>query len=200
MRGIRVRVKSGDILISAPKGASQKVITDYVNQLRPWLREHIDKAPALADGDVIWNNLRLALQNAQVTKVSIQGSQLVVSGPDIKSRQKTLEKFLVKQAKQILPERLSILADVYDIDYSECKIRKLSARWGSCSSKRVITLNYMLVTLPEPLRDYVIYHELSHLKHLDHSSEFWSQVSKYCTDYKSYRKQLKQRPAVLRLS
>jgi predicted metal-dependent hydrolase len=157
------------------------------------------KSPSLTDGDVIWGNKRLNQRFSETSSVNIEDNELVVSGKTLETREEALEKFLIKQAKSYLIDRLRILADVYDIDYSIGKVRKLSARWGSCNSRREVTLNFMLVTLPQELSDYVIYHELSHLKHLNHGVDFWAQVEEYDPLYKDHRKNLKKKVAVLRL-
>jgi predicted metal-dependent hydrolase len=195
MRGMKVRVKG-----SAPRGLPLGAVKAYIVQLRPWLREHAGKSPSLSNGDIIWNGKKLTQVMASKSGIQVTDDKLVVAGETLEDREEALEKFLVKQAKSYLIDRLRILADVYDIDYSAGKVRKLSARWGSCNSKREVTLNYMLVTLPQELSDYVIYHELSHLRHLNHGEDFWAQVEEYDPGYREHRRELKKRAAVLRLS
>ena len=69
-------------------------------------------------------------------------------------------------------------------------LRDLSSRWGSCSSKGTVSLNSRLMALPAHLRDYVIYHELCHLVHMNHSSAFWALLNQYVPDAGMYRRQL----------
>ena len=71
-------------------------------------------------------------------------------------------------------------------------IKNMSGRWGSCSAKGNINLTVYLLDVEEPLREYVMYHELSHLYYLDHSVKFWNQVRQYCPDYLSKRKALQR--------
>ena len=77
------------------------------------------------------------------------------------------------------------------LDYSEIKYRKMKSRWGSCSSKRVLTFNTELIKINKELIDYVIVHELAHIKHMNHSKQFHALVEKYLPLSKRLRKELK---------
>lgn len=101
------------------------------------------------------------------------------------------KKLLMKKAKEYLPYRLAFYAKMYGYTYAECKLKHANTRWGSCTTKHVITLNIGLMKLPEPLRDYVIIHELAHLNHPDHSKAFWAEVASHDKNYKNHDKKLK---------
>ena len=77
-----------------------------------------------------------------------------------------------KEARMLLPQRLSELAKRYAFSYGRVFIKHNSSNWGSCSARGNINLNLNLVRLPEPLRDHVILHELCHLRHPNHGPEF----------------------------
>jgi predicted metal-dependent hydrolase len=100
-------------------------------------------------------------------------------------------KILKKQAADYLPYRLAFLAQKHGFSYSLGRLGLRSSRWGSCTSKKVISLNIALMKVPEPLQDYVLIHELCHTRHLNHSKDFWAEVAKYDPDYKEHRKSLK---------
>lgn len=104
----------------------------------------------------------------------------------------TAEKILKTEATKLLPQRLNLLADYHKFEYKQVNVRKLTARWGSCSSERTITLSYYLVQLPPHLQDYVMLHELVHTKHLNHGSDFWSSFELILPNAKKIRKQIKQ--------
>lgn len=89
---------------------------------------------------------------------------------------------LRKKAKEWLPARLALLADTYGFRYKSATIKNNRSNWGSCSSLDNINLNLRLVAVPEPLRDYVILHELCHLKHRDHGPDFHALLEKLCRD------------------
>lgn len=101
------------------------------------------------------------------------------------------KKLLMKKAKEYLPYRLEYFAKLHGYKYNKCRLSHANTRWGSCSSNRTISLNIGLMKVPEPLRDYVILHELAHLNHMDHSKAFWAEVASHDRNYKSHEKKLK---------
>ena len=97
-----------------------------------------------------------------------------------------------KEAHLVLLEKLAKLASLNGFVYSGVKIRKSRSRWGSCSSKKTISLSLYLMVLPDHLIEYVLLHELCHTVHLNHSAAFWNLLNKY-TDNKAkeLRKELR---------
>jgi hypothetical protein len=77
------------------------------------------------------------------------------------------------------------------ITYGRISVRDQKTRWGSCSSKGNLNFNYRLYYMPQHLMDYVIIHELSHRKQMNHSKLFWAEVQKYCPNYKKCVNELK---------
>lgn len=90
---------------------------------------------------------------------------------------------LRSMAVRYLPSRLSYLAGVYGFTYSSLRLKHNRTNWGSCSSKNNINLNISLMTLPSLLRDYVMLHELCHLRHHDHSRAFHLLLEHLLTDH-----------------
>ena len=101
------------------------------------------------------------------------------------------KKMLMKKAREYLPYRLEYYAKLYGYSYDKCRLTHANTRWGSCSSRRTISLNIGLMKVPEVLRDYVILHELAHLNHMDHSRAFWAEVGSHDKNYKMHEKKLK---------
>jgi predicted metal-dependent hydrolase len=99
---------------------------------------------------------------------------------------------LRSQAKRELPDRLLELASQFGLRASRVSVRNQQSRWGSCSPNGHICLNWRLVTMPEWVRDYVIIHELMHLKRLDHSTKFWKLVAAACPQYQEARAWLRR--------
>jgi predicted metal-dependent hydrolase len=91
------------------------------------------------------------------------------------------------RASRELPQRLRELAAAFDLRVSRVSVRNQQWRWGSCSPSGHICLNWRLVMMPDWVRDYVIIHELMHLKRLDHSSKFWKLVAAACPRYQEAR-------------
>ena len=100
-------------------------------------------------------------------------------------------KLLVTRAKRIIPQRVRYYADTLGVTYGRITIRMQKSRWGSCSAKGNLNFNCLLMRTPETIIDYVVVHELCHLKEMNHSERFWAEVEKVLPDYKERRKWLK---------
>lgn len=104
------------------------------------------------------------------------------------------EDYLAKkdQARQLVQSRLEQINQVYGLEYSRIAIKNQKTRWGSCSGKRNLNFNYRIVYLPPELADYIITHELCHLKEMNHSPRFWALVSQTLFNYRQLRRGLKE--------
>jgi predicted metal-dependent hydrolase len=147
------------------------------------------------------HTLQFILSEVATSRGSISGTTIKITVPkgkgvlddDIQATaRRTVRRALQKQAESYLPRQLRYLAEQHGFVYSQITFGNAKGRWGSCTSKGVIRLNIALMKLPLGLIDYVLVHELSHTKELNHSSRFWSLVESAYPHYKSARKQLKQ--------
>ncbi len=96
------------------------------------------------------------------------------------------------QAKLVLPSRLAELAARFNLTVADVSVGNQRWRWGSCSRAGHICLNWRLVQMPEWIRDYVMIHELMHLKRLDHSARFWRLVAAACPEHQEARRWLRR--------
>lgn len=97
-----------------------------------------------------------------------------------------------QQAKNYIPNRVEQIAKRYWYDYNKIKITSAKTRWWSCTSAKNLNFTFRLILTPPEIIDYVIYHELSHLRHMNHSRQFWNEVSLMDIDYKKHDKWLKE--------
>jgi predicted metal-dependent hydrolase len=102
-----------------------------------------------------------------------------------------------RRAAHELPERLRHLAAHHGLRVSRISVRNQRSRWGSCSPSGHICLNWRLVLMPDTVRDYVLIHELMHLRRLDHSRHFWRLVAHACPDYERARQWLRENRRLL---
>ncbi len=112
-------------------------------------------------------------------------------------KQKLFENWYRQRAKIIFPQRLKIVyprAARFGIPFPQLKIRKMKSRWGSCSSKGSILLNLKLIQTPKASIDYVILHELAHLREHNHSPAYYHLLSKLQPDWQAQRDYLNQLP------
>ncbi|PID46435.1 MAG: hypothetical protein CSB47_04040 [Proteobacteria bacterium] len=105
---------------------------------------------------------------------------------------KAIGTWLKAKAEQVIPQRLSELAEQHGFSYRRVSIRGQKTRWGSCSSQKNISLNYKLLFLPKTVADYVLIHELCHTIVMNHSPDFWRLVADCDKNYKVHDKALKQ--------
>ena len=98
---------------------------------------------------------------------------------------------LRREARKVLPVRLAELAAEHGFEYNQVRIKHNVSNWGSCSSKGNINLNLNLMRLPEHLRDYVMLHELCHLKYMNHGKEFHALLESVCPNHKALRTKLR---------
>ena len=99
---------------------------------------------------------------------------------------------LRKEAKAYLPGRLQELASLYGFTYNAVRIKHNSSNWGSCSSKGNINLNLNLMRVPQDLQDYVMLHELCHLKYLNHSPEFHALLESVCPGHREKQRRMRE--------
>jgi predicted metal-dependent hydrolase len=108
-----------------------------------------------------------------------------------------IEKYLQRLAVKELPARTLEFASLHQLSVRRITVRSQRSRWGSCSSGRVISLNWRLVQTPPFVRDYIILHELMHLRQMNHSARFWNEVQRVCPDYRRAKLWLKENPGLL---
>ena len=119
-------------------------------------------------------------------------TRLPLQDPSTQRARDTKKALLLKEARAYLPYRLDFWAKKFGYHYGKLRLSHANTRWGSRSSSGTISLNIGLMQLPEALRDYVILHELAHIKHMDHSPAFWQEVAAHDPNYKKHRQALKK--------
>ena len=134
-----------------------------------------------------------------VGDVTLDGNILAVSPGLFKNGilELALEQWYRTEAAKLINERADKLSSQMGISYKRVAIRGQKTRWGSCSHKKNLNFNWKLIMAPEPVIDYVIIHELTHLKEMNHSKRFWELVAEYCPAWRDYKKWLKQHEADL---
>jgi predicted metal-dependent hydrolase len=147
------------------------------------------------DGDSVpylGQKLRIEVRSGESATVELDDETLaviVLHGQD--KLQSTLEKWFRAEARkkicQIVDERCVTMG----LSYNRIMLKSQKTLWGSCSRKHNLNFNWRLIMAPEPVIDYVVIHELAHLKVMNHSKQFWNVVEKYCPDWSENRKWLR---------
>ncbi|MCR4278034.1 MAG: M48 family metallopeptidase [Candidatus Berkelbacteria bacterium] len=208
-RSVSVRVlPNGSVVVTAPRFTPRFVINQFVAKHEDWIREKqgsvVEKLNALvAEREKLFfrgleYDFRLSI-SPQKEGVKITDSILTVTAvrEDHAQVRRILEKWYRAQAAKHFKERVPLLADLVDSTVKTVSIRSQRTRWGSCSSRNTISLNWRLIMAPDWVSDYVIYHELAHLTHMNHSKDFWQLVERYVPNHKDAQKWLKDHHALL---
>ena len=111
----------------------------------------------------------------------------------------TLEAHFARRGKIELPARTWELSAITGVDVKQVTVRNQRSRWGSCSANGTISLNWRLVQTPESVRDYIIYHELMHLREMNHSARFWARVEEVCPGWREAEHWIKRNGSLLGL-
>lgn len=195
----------GTLRASLPVYAPIFLVKRLLKTSRDELRALLDKSSPkyeYSNGMQIGKSHTLIIKNitAGAFKVNRHGQQIIISLPkgtninessiSRKIRDVIISSFRI-EAKSYLPKRLSFLAAKHSINYTKVRFSHASGRWGSCSSNGTISLNIALMKLSFELIDYVIIHELSHIKEMNHGPSFWKLVEEGDPNYKMNRKLLK---------
>ncbi len=96
-----------------------------------------------------------------------------------------------EQALQIVNEKILKVNSIYNFNFNKISIKNTRTRWGSCSSKKNLSFNYKLVFLDSAAQEYLVAHELCHLKEMNHAKSFWDLVAETIPDYKVQKEKLK---------
>ncbi len=115
---------------------------------------------------------------------------------NLENRRKEVLNFLAYMAGNNINLRLNKYSNEMQLKYNDVRIKDVKSKWGSCSSKKNLNFNYKLIFAPQWIIDYVVVHELSHLKHMDHSKNFWGLVQLYAPKYKEARKWFKDNNSI----
>jgi len=183
------------IVLSVPYHCSDKAALEFADKQRAWIVQQLQKTPqARSLVDWLREHPRISA-SGDLFHVSIQqvtdrkradytftagGSELVLRIPASSEDCELAVLQLVRRfAKDALMCRVAYHAKRLGLEYTKLSVRDQSSRWGSCSSRRGISLNWRLVLLDPKLQDYVILHELAHLTEMNHSSRFWKLLDTY---------------------
>ncbi len=193
----------GNLIIKSPK-VSQKYIEQLLLKKSSWINSAREKILQKKGKPVNFNQnpilyyqgiaypLQLIAHTKKHTKLLFDDEyfSLYFSNYDEKLFYKHIDNFYKQKAKDLIPIIVEQWSQKMNVTPSKINFRKTKRQWGSCSSKNHLSFNTMMMKLPKNVIEYIIVHELSHIRHKHHKKSFWNEVEKYLPQYKKEVMQL----------
>ena len=210
-RSLRLSIgNGGEIRVSMPYWLPYKAGEQFAISKSAWIAAHrMPQAPGLAHGQGIGKANRLFFEaSPYASKITtrLRENQIEIIHPARlgaheaavqRAAQNASIRALRREAERLLPMRLRQLAAQEGFSFASVSVKLLKSRWGSCSSRQEITLNLFLMQLPWHLIDYVLLHELTHTKVMQHGAPFWQELERHVPHAKRLRKEIGQYHPVL---
>ncbi|MDR0913248.1 MAG: M48 family metallopeptidase [Methanobrevibacter sp.] len=195
--------KNGELEVKAPMNISKKDIDEFVKFKEKWIKKH-------QENNRKNNAIRLNFQLNFNDEVLVKGKKVKIlpsdenygeykdntffipknSNPDL------IKWYLIKIykliAKDYLTKRTKYFANILNLKPTKIGVTNAKTRWGSCSGKNSINFSWKIIMADDEIIDYLIIHELSHIKEKNHSQKFWNEVEKVLPDYKHRQAKLKE--------
>lgn len=204
---LRLRA-DGTARVSVPRRGSLAEARAFVQSQVAWLGRQLVQQEQRPRPDGRWGEgtailfrgdqipLRLAARDGGLRVCFADQSVAVPAGTlDFRA---LISAHLWQLARATLPPRVIELAARHDLPVRRVTVRDQRSRWGSCSRRGTISLNWRLVQMPDHVRDYVMWHELMHLRQMNHSRRFWREVAAVCPEFDVARRWLREHREALR--
>ncbi|MBI3151233.1 MAG: M48 family metallopeptidase [Chloroflexi bacterium] len=193
--------RDGSLTVRAPRRAGTAVIEAFIQEKQDWILRTREKILSLVErpkreylnGEMflfLGNEYELRLVGSQRPALQFENGFSLGSAAQ-KKGERVFSQWYKEQAFAVLSERVRIFSAQYGFTPKQVKISSAKTRWGSCSPDGTLNFTWRLVMAPLDVVDYVVVHELAHLRVKDHSSRFWREVEKILPDYKERRKWLR---------
>jgi len=155
--------EDGEVIVRIPRWVSKEAVEEFVEEKEDWIRDSKEK--------MINRKKRSESRNWSAVREETYPWIRGLGG-------------------ELFRKKVAQWAEIMGVEYNRITIKEVSTRWASCSSKKNLNFSWKVFVMPERLVDYLIVHELSHLKYMNHSEAFWDVVRTYIPEYKPLIKEL----------
>lgn len=204
-RTIGLKISATGLIVHAPKRISQSLLENALLEKADWIRKKLSQLVASQPAEMVWedgaellylgNPIRLSLSNDSVNRkpefedgVLYLRLKSIEDGDAVKTK---VVQWYKKAALTDFARRLELFSSKLGVALPALFLSNAQSRWGSCNSKREVRINWRLLQAPPHIINYVICHELAHLKQMNHSPKFWAVVESLQPDYKEAERALK---------
>jgi predicted metal-dependent hydrolase len=205
-RTVGLKITADGLVVHAPKYILEFQLKKLIQEKSNWILSKLDARKKNHIPPIIWqdgetlqllgNAINLnVVQDAKNKQAQFNHDSLTITSPQADDEAVIKHKVIQwykKQAEVDFGRRLAVLAAKLGVSTPPLKLSSAQSRWGSCSSRGDIRLNWRLLQAPPHIINYVVCHELAHLKEMNHSAKFWAVVESIYPDYKAAEKELKQ--------
>jgi len=195
----------GSARVTVPRRGSIKAAREFAQRQVAWIEKQLHKRTTQSAQPAAWVHGTEILFRGEMSTllVDLDGKRVRFADQSIALRENlgdlrpAIEEHLRTLAVRELFARTWELASLHGVAISRVSVRNQRSRWGSCSARKTISLNWRLVQTPVFVTDYIILHELMHLREMNHSRRFWRQVEQVCPDFQKAESWLKAHSGLL---
>lgn len=197
-RNIRLYVNVlGELEVRIPKRVTEESISEILNRHSKWILKHLSNRKQKNEFYYLGNLLSVIQSfNFFITENEFRLTESVLNiispGDSSLTANDLFEIWLKHKALEYIPLRTAKLAEQHSFNFKRVTVRSQKSRWGSCSANGSLSFNSRLMKFDKNVIDYVIVHELCHLKEMNHSKKFWRLVEEIVPDYKKYIQKLRR--------
>jgi len=197
----------GAARVTIPRGGSAVQAKEFVQKNISWIERQLLRQAKRPAAPKIWLPGTEILFRGELTRLRVEGNncdaQVYLGNEALRIKDASgdlrpaVERHLWKLAASELRARVTELAALHQLTAGRVAVRNQRSRWGSCSRHGTISLNWRLIQTPPFVRDYIVLHELAHLKEMNHSARFWREVGRLCPEFAVAERWLKQNSKLL---
>ena len=210
IKNVYISIQNGEVVVKAPWYVTQNQIQEVVERKREWILNALEKYQVsprkqkkYADGEkfqilgknyylnIYYKDTNKALLNVENSKIEVVLPLRFSEEDNEEQIKKMINKMYYMIAEREVESSMEKMRKLVGLAPEEYRIKDVKTCWGSCSSNKKITINQKLMMYSKHAIDYVVLHEICHLKYMNHSKKFWAMVEQYMPDYKEAEKELK---------
>jgi predicted metal-dependent hydrolase len=193
-----IKVEGGVVVVIVPRTLTQERIKRLLDDKKLWIQQKIALHPQTpvttekqyVSGEAfsyLGRNYRLKVNEGELTPIKLSQGRLTMSAPKVASESKLIKYALTswfrRRAELKLREKIIRYSPIVGVETNGYKVKDFQSRWGSCTPSGRVDFNWKIIMAPNRVVDYVVVHELCHLKQHDHSPQYWKLVESIMPDY-----------------
>ncbi len=211
VKNLYISIQNGEVVIKAPWYVTRNQIQEVVERKRAWIMQKLEeyktsprKVKEYSDGEefrilgekyilnIYYKDINNAILNVENGNIVIILPLSYSEEDNTEQIKKMIDKMYYMIAEKEVEASMEKMRKLVGLAPEELKINKVKTNWGTCSSRKKITINQNSIMYSRKAVDYIVLHELCHLRYMNHSKKFWEMVEKYMPDYKEAELELKK--------